>query len=266
MSGRVRTRRGKFWIDRREKLGSIISNEIILHELRGFLMRYYSNGAGKLLDVGAGTRPYALIYGNYFDECISVDVPYSTLDVSGVDALASAEDLPFSDESFDCLVCTEVLEHCAHPRIAMSEMQRVLKIGGRAFITTPFLVSEHAMPHDYYRYTSSGLRSLAEEAGFRIISVVPKGDYFAVAFGMLLFPWSKFWQVASTRLGLRLYHPYNPFVLFPLVLPQLLYVSVWKRIRHREGGFLRRLHDKLTYLTLGYVTIVVKLADVDVEP
>jgi SAM-dependent methyltransferase len=265
MGDRVRTRRGKYWIDRREKLGSIIPNEIILHELRAFLTRYYPAGGGKLLDIGAGSRPYAMIYSNYFDECISVDVPYSTLDVSRVDVLASAEDLPFADESFDCIVCTEVLEHCAHPRAAMSEMQRVLKISGRAFITTPFLVSEHAMPHDYYRYTSSGLRSLAEEAGFHMVSVVPKGDYFAVAFGMLLFPWSKFWQALSARLSLRLYHPYNPFVFFPLVLPQLVYVSLWKRTREAEGGLLQRLHDKLTYVTLGYVVTLVKLADDDVE-
>jgi SAM-dependent methyltransferase len=261
MSRRVHASDGNYWIDRREKLGSIIPNEIILYELRQFLSRHYSSGAERLLDIGAGTKPYERLYGHYFRECTSVDVPYSPSDLSRVDVLASVEDLPFSDESFDCIVCTEVLEHCEHPRAAMSEIGRVLKAGGRAFVTTPFLVAEHEMPHDYYRYTSSALRSLAGEAGLIVCSTVPKGDYIAVAFSTLLFPWSKFWQAASTRLELDLYHPYNPLVFFPIVLPQLIYVSIWKRFRVGKGGSLRRLHEKLSYVTLGYVTTLVKPPD-----
>lgn len=204
-----------------------------------------------LLDVGAGQKPYATIYERYFEKCTTVDVPYSIHDVSTVDFFAKAESLPFAEESYDRVLCTEVLEHCADPCAALREMARVLKPGGRVFLTTPFLVPEHEMPHDYFRFTSSALRMLAEEAGLTVVSVLPKGDYVAVALSTLTFPWSKLLQVASRKLELDLYHPYNPFVALPLLLPQMVYVSLWKRMRRGRLGLLKRLHDKVSYVTLG---------------
>lgn len=260
---RVRIRDDRYWIDRRQKLGSLIPNEIVLYELRFFLDRHFAHDGGSLLDIGAGTEPYAPVYQRFFSQCTSVDVPYSLHDVTRVDVLASAEDLPFADRSFDCIVCTEVLEHCTDPRAVMREMERVLRPDGMAFLTTPFLVPEHEMPHDYYRFTPSALRLLAEEAGLTVVEIRPKGDYVAVAFGMLMFPWSKLWDLASRRLNVQLYHPYNPLVFFPVVLPQLVYVKLWKRIRRTEGGLLNRLHARLSYVTLGYVTTLAKLPKPD---
>ena len=38
-----------------------------------------------------------------------------------------AEDIPYPDNSFDCVVCTEVIEHLERPIDAISEMMRVAK-------------------------------------------------------------------------------------------------------------------------------------------
>ena len=38
--------------------------------------------------------------------------------------------------------------------------------------------AEHQTPHDYFRYTSFGLRVLLERAGFREISIAPLGGMF----------------------------------------------------------------------------------------
>ena len=46
-------------------------------------------------------------------------------------------DLPFADESFDCLVCSEVIEHIPAEEKAFDELSRVLKIGGRLILGTP---------------------------------------------------------------------------------------------------------------------------------
>jgi SAM-dependent methyltransferase len=254
----VRARRGGFSVDLRRKLGGIIPNEIILYELEEFLRRHYEHGAKSLLDVGAGARPYAPVYEPFFERCLSVDLPISPYDIGAVDALAAADNLPFPDESIDCVVCTEVLEHCPDPAAALRETSRVLKQGGRAFVTTPFLVAEHDMPHDYYRYTPSALRLLAAGAGLSVVAIRPRGEYIAVALGTLLLPWAKLWQVAGSRLHADLYHPYNPLVFVPVVLPQLAYVALWKRMRRSDTGLLRRAHDKLSYMTLGYVTTLVK--------
>lgn len=143
----------------------------------------------------------------------------------------------------------------------MREMERVLRPGGKAFVTTPFLVAEHEMLHDYFRFTPSALRLLAEEADLTVVSIRPKGAYVAVALGTLMFPWGKLWQLLSRRLDVQLYHPYNPLVFLPLVLPHLVYVSLWKRMRRTEGGLLNRLHERLSYVTLGYVTTLAKLPD-----
>ena len=50
---------------------------------------------------------------------------------------ANGESLPFKDESFDKIICTEVIEHIYNDESAVSEMARVLRADGKAFLTTP---------------------------------------------------------------------------------------------------------------------------------
>jgi SAM-dependent methyltransferase len=45
--------------------------------------------------------------------------------------------LPYKDNSFDVLWCTEVIEHLYRPEELFKEVERVLKSGGRAVFTTP---------------------------------------------------------------------------------------------------------------------------------
>jgi len=45
--------------------------------------------------------------------------------------------LPFADNSIDILISSEVVEHLPEPLLALQEMQRVLKSGGYAMVTTP---------------------------------------------------------------------------------------------------------------------------------
>jgi ubiquinone/menaquinone biosynthesis C-methylase UbiE len=47
---------------------------------------------------------------------------------------ADAHALPFKDEFFDLVICTEVLEHVEQPQVVLGEMKRVLKKGGQAII------------------------------------------------------------------------------------------------------------------------------------
>jgi ubiquinone/menaquinone biosynthesis C-methylase UbiE len=50
---------------------------------------------------------------------------------------ANAEHLPFADESFDKLICTEVLEHVRHPRKVLSEIARVVTSEAIIVISIP---------------------------------------------------------------------------------------------------------------------------------
>ena len=55
-------------------------------------------------------------------------------DVVRVDLLA----VPYPDASFDIVIANHVLEHVADDRKALSEIRRVLKIGGHAILQTPY--------------------------------------------------------------------------------------------------------------------------------
>jgi 2-polyprenyl-6-hydroxyphenyl methylase/3-demethylubiquinone-9 3-methyltransferase len=48
------------------------------------------------------------------------------------------EPLPFEDQSFDAVWCTEVLEHLFNVHGALAELNRVLKPGGMLLLTTPY--------------------------------------------------------------------------------------------------------------------------------
>jgi len=49
----------------------------------------------------------------------------------------SIYELPFTDESVDFVICSEVLEHLDNPDAGVKEIHRVLKKGGHAAITVP---------------------------------------------------------------------------------------------------------------------------------
>jgi ubiquinone/menaquinone biosynthesis C-methylase UbiE len=51
--------------------------------------------------------------------------------------LANGEFLPFGDNRFEKLLCTEVLEHTLNPRAFVQEMVRVVKPGGTVVISVP---------------------------------------------------------------------------------------------------------------------------------
>jgi SAM-dependent methyltransferase len=135
----------------------------------------YAKG-GKVLDAGAGRLAYRELLLQYFDHYSSLDFKktHDELDVVG-----NVEMMPFENNSFDMVLCSQVLEHVAHPWRAFEEIYRVLKPGGKAIITVPMLGYIHNAPHDFFRFTRFGLKSLAKESGFSVINIRPLGGFFA---------------------------------------------------------------------------------------
>lgn len=56
--------------------------------------------------------------------------------------VANVERLPFAAETFDVILCTEVLEHLIHVQPGISELSRLCRRGGRIILSTP---SRHSM-------------------------------------------------------------------------------------------------------------------------
>src|SRR5205814_177285 len=79
--------------------------------------------------------------------------------------------VPYTDASFDAVICTQVLEHSVDPDALLREMWRVLRPGGRLLITVPFMWGLHETPFDFRRYSSFGLPRAVEAAGFRVLQI-----------------------------------------------------------------------------------------------
>lgn len=75
----------------------------------------------------------------------------------GVGIVGDLTDLPIRSDSTDGILCEMVLEHVPDAQAALREFHRVLKPGGRVYLAVPFLWPYHASPHDYWRWTTSGM-------------------------------------------------------------------------------------------------------------
>lgn len=119
-------------------------------QLEQFLARHTTEK--RTLDIGAGGSSYNRFFPNRY-----------TIDIDPArkpDLVADAHQLPFADDEYESILCTEVLEHMKNPTQAISEMWRVLQPGGTLILTTRFVYPLHDTPHDYWRFTKYGLQEL----------------------------------------------------------------------------------------------------------
>ena len=93
--------------------------------------------------------------------------------------------MPFKNNSFDCAIGTEVLEHCPEPETVLKEVNRVLKPNGVFFFTVPFLWNLHEVPYDEYRYTPFSLKRHLKNSGFKEIRIKATGGWHGAMAQML---------------------------------------------------------------------------------
>ncbi len=83
---------------------------------------------------------------------------------------------PLPDTSFDTVLCMNVMEHIFNYQNLLSETYRILKHGGRFYLSVPFFFNIHGSPNDYFRYTRATLDRLLTEQGFSDVIVIELGD------------------------------------------------------------------------------------------
>lgn len=140
---------------------------------------------GRLLDIGCGDKPLAAWTRGRVDRHVGVDHPAGLHGPSGVDVYSTAYRIPFRDSSFDAAACSAVLEHLEEPAQALAECFRLLKPGGVAAYTVPFIWHLHEEPRDFYRYSRYGLEHLMKRAGFEVVSIRALSGFW-LTFGTLL--------------------------------------------------------------------------------
>jgi len=96
--------------------------------------------------------------------------------------------LPFKAESADGIICKEVLEHVYNPFLAIQEIFRVLKKGGKLFCTLPFIYPYHGSGQykDFWRFSRDGIDYLFSP--FKEVRVAPSGGYFYILQSFLPIP------------------------------------------------------------------------------
>jgi SAM-dependent methyltransferase len=108
-------------------------------------------------------------------------------------AVASIQDIPLADRTFDIVISCETIEHVVDPVKALRELHRVLRPGGTLMLTTPNYLGPMGLYRAYLRavgrrYTEGGqpichLTSLPRtmawprRAGFRVRHVDASGHY-----------------------------------------------------------------------------------------
>lgn len=97
--------------------------------------------------------------------------------------------LPFKKETFDAVICLDVLYHKGvNLNLAISEFQRVLKNGGLLYIQEPafnFLKSHHDLAiSTERRFTQKTIAKIINESGFKIIKLTYLNTFMFIPIAM----------------------------------------------------------------------------------
>ena len=126
----------KYYDSEREVIEPI-SYSYKLHEYLNFKDK-------KVLDVGCGNGYVLSKYATEGAEVFGIDITdvgvelcskrFRYMKLNGDFRVADAEDIPFPDDTFDCVCSMGVLHHVPNTQKALDEIFRVLKPGGRLIV------------------------------------------------------------------------------------------------------------------------------------
>jgi len=137
--------------------------------------------AGRYLDIGCGiggllaSLPPAAGRALHGIDFSPVAISKTSARITGDFVVGRAEALPYPDQSFDRVSCTETLEHVDDPETIIVEMARVLRSGGKLLITVPEAsldLLDHQWPGGINlhinKFTIASLSEHLQEAGLAV--------------------------------------------------------------------------------------------------
>ncbi len=198
---------------------------------------------GRLLDSGCGNQPFRDWYAPLVEEIICLDAA----PLPGVDVVGFADQLPFADASFDTLFVTEVLEHVGDAERAVAEIHRVLRPGGHAIVTVPYLYPTHEAPYDFRRFTHFGLGGILERHGLEIVTLDAKGGGALLAAHLFVLASVAALDAVGSKLGRRGRLTDNPVLRRLLARPQ---ETAGRRLATSTG-----VRGSATRASLGYMAV-----------
>jgi len=166
----------------------------------------------RILDAGAGERQYQKFcrhldyvsqdFAQYDGQGTGTGLQTGTWDNRGLDIVSDIAQIPEPDESFEIILCVEVLEHIPHPVDALRELTRLLKEDGVLIITAPFCSLTHFAPYFFQTgYSRYFYERWLGQLGFIIEDMRWNGNYFEYLAQELRRLPSVAEQYAGVRLG-----------------------------------------------------------------
>jgi SAM-dependent methyltransferase len=157
---------------------------------------------GNLLDFGCGSKPYKSLFSVESYTGLDFEVTGHDHTNEEIDVFYDGKVIPFPDEQFDCVLCSEVVEHLFDLPAVVAEIHRVLKPGGKLLLTCPFVWIEHEVPYDYARYTQYALRHMLEQGGFRVIRDEKRGLFIEALTQLRVLYFSQVFEPCLVKFGL----------------------------------------------------------------
>jgi|SRR3989344_2094358 len=145
------------------------------------IIKNSKNKINSLLDAGCGTGAYSFYFSHKADRINAVDISKEKINYLNKEnifrninfSIADLCSLPFSKNSFDEIICSDVLEHIKNDKKAISELARVLKKDGILLITVPYksksnMKSYKQFNHERAGYTWGDFESISEKLRLKI--------------------------------------------------------------------------------------------------
>ncbi len=198
---------------------------------------------GKVLDYGCGEGYGSEILSKFADEVNGADISKEAIDEAKKNrqsnlkfTLLKDNYLPFEDNSFDFVTSFQVIEHVENVDLYLSEIRRVLKNGGKYFLTTPNArtrLFEFQKPwnlHHYREYSECQLKNQLEK-------------YFKVEYMKGISLKAKYLKEEVKRVFWRklILYPIS-FILVPEKLRKLILGILWNKSMANRDKI--EIHDK----------------------
>lgn len=147
------------------------------------------NGA-KLLDAGCGSQQYRKYCGHLtykaqdfaaygVDEAQNLFSTQEAYHYGELDYVCDISDIPVPDDTFDAVLCSEVLEHVSEPGLVISELTRILKPDGTLILTVPSNCLRHFDPFFFFSgFSDRWLNHTCQQNNLEIIKLTAVGDYY----------------------------------------------------------------------------------------